>query len=76
MTGTLISSEVFESTRPTTRVLVFGIFQDAPQKSVLLTGQIEGLAPGLHGFHIHEKGELGNDCKDAGPHFNPFGVSL
>ena len=51
-------------------------FQDAPQKSVLLTGQIEGLAPGLHGFHVHEKGELGNDCKDAGPHFNPFGVSL
>jgi Cu-Zn family superoxide dismutase len=52
------------------------IVQDVPQKSVLLSGKIDGLKSGLHGFHVHEKGELGNDCKDAGPHFNPFGVSF
>ena len=32
--------------------------------------------PGLHGFHIHEKGDLGNNCVDAGGHFNPDQVLL
>ena len=31
---------------------------------------------GQHGFHVHETGKLGNDCKDAGGHFNPFKVTL
>ena len=24
-----------------------------------------------HGFHVHAKGDLGNQCKDAGGHYNP-----
>lgn len=32
---------------------------------------ISGLAPGLHGFHVHEKADLSDNCKGAGPHFNP-----
>jgi len=24
-----------------------------------------------HGFHVHEKGDLGNQCSDAGGHYNP-----
>ena len=39
---------------------------------VLIRGAIKGLKRGSHGFHIHTKGQLGNNCKDAGPHFNPF----
>merc|ERR1719264_878571 len=39
---------------------------------VLITGRIDGLKAGKHGFHVHMKGELGNACKDAGGHFNPF----
>ena len=39
---------------------------------VLIRGFIKGLKRGSHGFHIHKKGQLGNNCKDAGPHFNPF----
>jgi len=38
---------------------------------VHITGQIYGLKPGLHGFHVHMNGDLGDNCKAAGGHFNP-----
>lgn len=38
---------------------------------VKLNGSVTGLKPGLHGFHIHEKGDLGNGCLASGAHFNP-----
>ena len=31
------------------------------------------MTPGLHGFHIHEWGNLTNGCVTAGPHYNPHG---
>ena len=34
----------------------------------------KGLEPDtVHGFHIHEYGNLEKGCVTAGPHFNPFG---
>jgi Cu-Zn family superoxide dismutase len=46
------------------------------QKSngVQLDLKVSGLAPGLHGFHIHAVGRCqAPDFASAGPHFNPEG---
>lgn len=42
---------------------------------VTLTGEITGLTPGEHGFHVHEKGDLSDKAtgNSAGGHFNPAG---
>lgn len=39
---------------------------------VLVEGDVTGLAPGKHGFHIHDKGDCSApDATSAGGHFNP-----
>ena len=35
---------------------------------------LTGVPPGVHGFHIHEKGDCGNNGANAGGHFNPTGM--
>jgi len=41
---------------------------------VLVAASFSGLAPGAHGFHIHEKGDCSApDATSAGGHFNPTG---
>jgi len=42
------------------------------QGKIRITGKVYGLEPGTHGFHVHEHGSIGNDCMDAGGHFNPY----
>jgi superoxide dismutase, Cu-Zn family len=42
--------------------------------TVTVTAKLSGLAPGGHGFHIHEKGDCSApDGMSAGGHFNPAG---
>ena len=39
---------------------------------VVVTARVTGLAPGAHGFHVHEKGDCSSgDGMSAGGHFNP-----
>lgn len=38
-----------------------------------ITGELFNLSPGLHGFHVHELGDLSDNCAGAGGHYNPFG---
>jgi len=41
------------------------------KNNIHFMGKVENLPAGQHGFHVHEFGKLGNQCKDAGGHFNP-----
>ena len=42
---------------------------------VRIKGVVEGLPPGLHGFHIHQWGDINcTDGKCTGGHFNPTGA--
>ena len=40
----------------------------------MISGTFSNLTPGLHGFHIHEWGDLTQGCTTAGPHYNPMKV--
>ena len=40
---------------------------------VLIIADLRGLAPGIHGFHIHAVGACEPPYKTAGGHFNPDG---
>merc|ERR1712029_835196 len=43
---------------------------------VRIAGELSNLSPGLHGFHVHEKGDLSDNCVAAGSHYNPFGIIM
>jgi superoxide dismutase, Cu-Zn family len=58
---------------PTQGSKVKGSVDFAPTEGgILVTARIEGLTPGTHGFHVHEKGDCSApDGSSAGGHFNP-----
>jgi Cu-Zn family superoxide dismutase len=41
---------------------------------VLITAELTGLPPGVHGFHLHETGACTPDFGAAGGHYNPTGA--
>src|SRR6266581_3084841 len=46
-------------------------FQDQGDGSVEVVVDLTGVPPGEHGFHVHDKGDCGNNGQNAGGHFNP-----
>src|SRR5438067_9882142 len=49
-------------------------FTDVGDGNVEVQADLTGVPPGVHGFHIHEKGDCGNNGNAAGGHFNPTGM--
>ncbi|OUC46726.1 copper/zinc superoxide dismutase [Trichinella nativa] len=47
--------------------------QNTENDKTFITGEIKGLTPGKHGFHVHEWGDNSMGCISAGAHYNPFG---
>lgn len=51
--------------------------QNYPQAGpTIIKGNITGLSSGKHGLHIHQSGDLRDDCSKVGEHFNPYLVSI
>ena len=51
---------------------LLNLTETSDKTGVRILGRIEGLAPGLHGFHVHQLGDVfSNGCDSTGPHFNP-----
>ena len=44
-------------------------------KLVKIEVNVSGLKPGLHGFHVHESGNLLKECKECKDHFNPYNTN-
>ncbi|PON73959.1 Superoxide dismutase (Cu/Zn) / superoxide dismutase copper chaperone [Parasponia andersonii] len=49
------------------------LFTQEGEGTTRVTGNVSGLKPGLHGFHVHALGDTTNGCLSTGPHFNPAG---
>jgi Cu-Zn family superoxide dismutase len=50
-------------------------FMQLADGSVEVKVDISGSTPGIHGFHVHDKGDCGDNGNAAGPHFNPAGTA-
>jgi len=48
-------------------------FVELGDGSVDVTVNLTGVPAGMHGFHVHEKGDCGDNGNAAGGHFNPTG---
>jgi Cu-Zn family superoxide dismutase len=48
--------------------------EDLENDTVIIDIHIEGLKKnGLHGFHVHQCGDMSDKCESMCAHFNPFG---
>ncbi|KAK4372540.1 hypothetical protein RND71_007924 [Anisodus tanguticus] len=61
---------VLSSSEGVKGTILFSQEGDAP---TTVNGNVSGLKPGLHGFHVHALGDTTNGCMSTGPHYNPAG---
>jgi Cu-Zn family superoxide dismutase len=72
MTGPASSAEAILEARSGSKVTGSVRFKADDAGKVAIDVAAEGLTPGEHGIHIHEKGDCSApDGKSAGDHFNP-----
>jgi Cu-Zn family superoxide dismutase len=50
------------------------MLQQLGDGSVEVRANLTGVPEGVHGFHIHEKGDCGDNGNAAGGHYNPTGT--
>lgn len=50
------------------------LFHELADGSVDVQVDLTGVPAGVHGFHVHEKGDCGDNGNAAGGHFNPTGA--
>lgn len=51
------------------------IFEEIPNDLVLVKVNLSGFIPNtIHGFHVHESGDLSKSCDSLCGHFNPYNV--
>uniref|UniRef100_A0A914W312 Superoxide dismutase [Cu-Zn] n=1 Tax=Plectus sambesii TaxID=2011161 RepID=A0A914W312_9BILA len=48
--------------------------QEREGAELKIAGEIGGLKPGQHGFHVHQYGDMSDGCTSAGPHLNPYNM--
>jgi len=49
--------------------------EDSKTDNIIIDIRLQGLKPGLHGFHVHEYGDMSDKCESMCAHFNPYGKS-
>ncbi len=61
---------VINPTTPDSKLSGSATFQDTDE-GLDIEVQVSNASPGLHGFHIHEKGDCADSGNAAGSHYNP-----
>jgi Cu-Zn family superoxide dismutase len=49
--------------------------EDLHSDCILIDIDLKGLKKGLHGFHVHEYGDMSDQCESMCAHFNPYGLA-
>ena len=49
-------------------------FQELADGSVDVEVKLTGVPPGVHGFHVHDKGDCADNGNAAGGHYNPMNM--
>ncbi|XP_041983799.1 superoxide dismutase [Cu-Zn] isoform X2 [Aricia agestis] len=49
-------------------------FQQSGDGPLVADGSLDGMAPGPHGLHVHDAGDLSRGCSSIGDHYNPLGT--